>query len=92
MCCCELLPLTWPSMPASPPGPQKPGLLDQGCGPGVHLSAITWPCPTPFGTRRGCGWAFVVLGQELCALQGQRLLPWTVGDCPWPPACAHGVL
>lgn len=73
--CCELLLLTWPSMPASPPNPLEPGLLEQLCGPGTHL-CLSPPLPgllTPFGTCRG--WAPMTVVQGL-------LLLLMVGGCP----------
>lgn len=54
--CCELLLLTWPGMPASPPTPKRLGFWNK-CMilvPTSPLSTVAWPCLTSCGTCRGC--------------------------------------
>lgn len=82
--CCELLLLTWPSMPASPLTPQEPGLLEQLCGPGAHL-CLSPPLP-------GLPHSFWDL-QRLGFHDGGSGAPVALdgGGLPIAPACTNGV-
>ena len=75
--CCELLLLTWPGMPASPPTPKSLGFWNKSVvlAPTLPLSAIAWPCLTSFGTCRGRVWA-------LCQLIRSSVLSKDSSCCP----------